>query len=223
MAATNFVGTFSKFLEAFDGYAWPIVLVVVGLTYRPLVTELLHSFVAKFKNARVVKLQGIEIVSADSTSARKIAGDVGEITPVSKEWSLSRHERYKQNSNFFLLHIAQKSFDSVHRTGRDLFDISVFIGVHKTYARINDIDYVEYYFGDYWKENKDSPFGNVYKIKDGSNRFSVKTSAYGPTLCQAKVVLHTGEVIRLERYLDFASAEHFDQILPVQKQNQNRD
>lgn len=220
-AATNFVGTLSKFLEALEGYAWPIVFIVIVLFYRLQINELIQSFVAKFKNARVFKLQGMEIISPDSNSSNRISGDEGEITEVSKDWSESRHEKYKQNGNYFLLHVAQKSVESIHKNGKDLFNIRVFVGVHKTYARINDIDYVEYYFGDYWRTDKNSPLGNTYKIRDGSNFFAVKTDAYGPTLCQAKVVLHSGKVILLERYLDFASAEHFDQLVPNLKATQS--
>jgi len=40
-------------------------------------------------------------------------------------------------------------------------------------------------------------------VKNGTDNFAVRTNAYGPMLCEARIVFHDGSEKTVSRYLDF--------------------
>ena len=61
---------------------------------------------------------------------------------------------------------------------------------------------VHYYFGQHFglKQNE---YGTQFIVKNGTDNFAVRTNAYGPTLCEARIIFHDGTNTNVSRYLDF--------------------
>jgi hypothetical protein len=62
---------------------------------------------------------------------------------------------------------------------------------HKNFGRLNDIKEVEYYLGRYFGAHR-GEFGTKYVVQNGSDGFAVKLTAYGPSLCEARINFHDG-------------------------------
>lgn len=75
------------------------------------------------------------------------------------------------------------------------FEVFIYLVKHKT-SGLSDIDHADFFFGHMW--------GNkVYSEKIKNGLIGVSTSAYGPFLCTCRVHMKNGDVVRVNRYIDF--------------------
>src|ERR1700674_1031877 len=82
------------------------------------------------------------------------------------------------------------------------YDITVYLLSHKNFGHLNDVKEVHYYFGQHFGL-KQSEYGAKFIVRNGTDNFAVRTNAYGPMLCEARIVLHDGSNTNVSRYLDF--------------------
>ena len=68
---------------------------------------------------------------------------------------------------------------------------SVYLIAHKNFGHVNEVRQVEYYFGQHFRLRK-SEYGTKYIVENGTDGFAVKTNAYGPMLCEARIIFHDG-------------------------------
>jgi hypothetical protein len=122
--------------------------------------------------------------------------------PADKAIFDQREKNYSDTKCLFLVHRAKPTglFHSVN--GLPTYDISVYLVPHKSFGQYNDVREVQYYFGRHFGLSL-SEFGTKYVVKNGTDGFAAKINAYGPTLCEARVIFHDGTEATLSRYLDF--------------------
>lgn len=71
---------------------------------------------------------------------------------------------------------------------------------------LSDVKYAEFYLGHAWSDT-------IYKVDPRpGRRIGIKTSAYAPVLCVARVVFSDGHVATISRYLDFEMGEAIEQF-----------
>lgn len=87
------------------------------------------------------------------------------------------------------------------------FDVSVYLLPHKNFGRMNDVRQVEYYFGQHFGLTQ-SAYGTKFIVENGSDDFAVRVNAYGPMLCEARIVFHDGVETTVSRYLDFEGTSY---------------
>jgi len=120
-----------------------------------------------------------------------------------------RNGIYAGNSNLFIVHVWRPS-----RLPGQVADISIRLAEHERHGRsprdgqasqerpLTDgiVERVEYYLG--------SSFRRTFDKHDAGNNFRLDISAYGPTLCVARVHFTDGRrPVTLQRYLDFVAPE----------------
>ncbi|PSL50003.1 hypothetical protein CLV51_1011345 [Chitinophaga niastensis] len=75
------------------------------------------------------------------------------------------------------------------------YDLLIYVIPHNE-ASLIQVKSVEYFLGPFW--------GNqVFKTKNRSKGFAVKTSAYGEFLCTAKITFTDNQEMFVHRYIDF--------------------
>lgn len=90
----------------------------------------------------------------------------------------------------------------VHRIARSRitgqeFDILIYLIPHEDRGTLQSIQKVEYFLGPFWQSV-------IFTSSNRSAGFPVRLSAYGPTLCSAKLYFTDGAApVTLFRYLDF--------------------
>jgi hypothetical protein len=115
----------------------------------------------------------------------------------------ARVQAYAEQRNLFLTHVWRPS-----KTRRQDADISIRLVEHRRQVDpegprpLTDrlVEKVEYHLGDKWFEG-----GSVIKT-NAAEGFRLDISAYGPTLCLARVQFKDGTSIVLRRWLDFSIA-----------------
>jgi hypothetical protein len=76
-----------------------------------------------------------------------------------------------------------------------LFDVLIYVVPHKG-GSLEGVARVEYYLGKWWKHK-------VFPCENRYSGFAVRTSAYGPFLCTAKIIFSSGGHLIQHRYVDF--------------------
>jgi hypothetical protein len=153
----------------------------------------------KFKN---FELKGVDIASFDARD-----GSAYRLEVADEGLFQRRHESYQENKNLFLVHRVRPTGENHEINRQPTYDISVYLISHKNFGHINDVFKVEYYFGDYFGREK-GKFGTKYVVENGSDGFAVRTNAYGPMLCEARVIFHDGSETTVSRYLDFEGTNY---------------
>ena len=204
------MNTILEYIKALADYAWPIVFFVVVFVFKTPIVSILTSIKRQVDQGASVKYRDLELVGksisefpSNVSSQEPLAvSSIYERLPADKALFDDRHGVYEKQKNIFLVHRSVKT-DKLHEdTNLPVFDISIYLIIHKTYGRLNDINYVEYYLGRYF-DRKISDYGAKYIVRNSLNGFAIRTTAYGPTLCEARVFFHGGESVILHRYLDF--------------------
>lgn len=193
-----------EFVKASENYAWPIGLLLIVGTFKVQVQQILASIANKLNWLQHVEVGNIKILGPDIKNQAELKEADVTILSASSDISKKRHNIYERQRNIFLVHSVRPTGKTYQENEKKIFDLSIYLMAHKTYGRINDISYVEYYLGEFFKDgNKEDKYGSIYKVTNGTNGFPLKTSAYGPMLCCAKIIFHDSTYIELERYIDF--------------------
>jgi hypothetical protein len=189
------------FARLLDVVLWPSLILGFGWHFRDDLKDF-YLFVRRLIASGGVlrwssfELKGVEI-SPDNRD-----GKVFERKDADEEIFSRREKSYSENKNLFLVHRVQPTGMLHAVTKLPTYDISVYFIPHKNFGRLNDVRLIEYYFGHYFGLSR-SKFGTKYIVDNGSEGFAVKINAYGPTLCEARIIFHDGKEATVSRYLDF--------------------
>ena len=111
------------------------------------------------------------------------------------DWPELRKGIYDKNNNYFLTHVIEPSNED-----GQLYDIFIYVIKHKS-KDFEQIEKAEFFFGKYW--------GNkVFAGTKVDDYIGVRTAAYGPFLAVCKLTLKNGQVIFLNRYVDFEMGKY---------------
>jgi hypothetical protein len=192
----------AKLISAFSGLAWPALLIFVGYYFRNQIRDIFNLIRQQMVAGGSLKWKEFEFKGADLASFDSKEGRTFLRKPADEPIFDKRHESYAKNKNLFLVHRSRPTGRLHQVTQLPTFDISVYLVPHKNFGRLNDVREVEYYFGQHFGlvEGK---FGTKYVVANGSEGFAVRINAYGPTLCEARIVFHDGSEATVSRYLDF--------------------
>jgi hypothetical protein len=146
--------------------------------------------------------KGIDITSFDARDGTGYKQEVAD-----KEIFDQRHASYARNKNQFLVHRVRPTGQIHSITNLPTFDISVYLVAHKNFGHLNDIRQVEYYFGQHFGL-KTGEYGTKFIVENGTDGFAVKNNAYGPMLCEARIIFHDDTETTMSRYLDFEGTSY---------------
>jgi hypothetical protein len=208
---------FSELLKGIASILWPIIVAFIIIAYKYELKKLFETVIRNLRSGGSLKLgllelKGVIIKDQASTTAGEdvfVNKNIERRPASSDDFELRRRIRYE--SRFIrLVHIV-----AYNSTEKFPFDVSVYIKAEHIFphydmdkeakpARLNDIKYVEYYFGHYFGE---SEFGDWFIIRDPKDGFAVKYSTMDEVTCIARIHFHSGEVVELLRYLDLEMGE----------------
>ena len=187
---------------------WPVAVVGIAYNFRKQLSEIAESLVEKFKRATKVKIGALELEGQyfDPKGSAKIDGNIRSEIAASKEENDQRENIYKNSRYLMLAHKIAPSLEKGQK-----FDVSIFL-VRKTRSGVNaanfdDVEEVSYYLGSYFGQSK---YGSKFVIRDPTNGFAMKTSAYGQALCIAEIKFRDGKKAEQYRFLDFSMGEIFN-------------
>lgn len=197
--------------------AWPGAIVFIVLYFRKNLNRILGNLNFQLENGLNVKWKDFEFKGVSIFVDSKGQNDYYTVVEADQVLFQKRTEAYARHKNLMLVHRAKRTDKTHAGSGLDIYELSVYLIGHKSYGKINDVKSVEYYFGQHFGI-KEYPYGYKYIIENGSEGFAVKITAYGPTLCEARIKYHDGREATLNRYLDFegtgyqfnAATNHFD-------------
>jgi hypothetical protein len=193
---------FNNLLTALSGFAWPALVFAVGLYFRGEIKSLFLQFQRQLASGAALKWKDFEFraIQIDPLDLRDGSQYVQE--PADKNFFDRRHKSYEENKNLFLVHRVRPS-GQFHQFNRlPTYDITVYLLSHKNFGHLNDVKEVQYYFGQHFGL-KQSEYGTKFIVRNGIDNFAVRTNAYGPMLCEARIVFHDGTNTNVSRYLDF--------------------
>lgn len=193
---------FNSFLVALSGFAWPALLLGVGCYFRAEVKSVLHQFQRQLASGAALKWKDFEFRAIQIDPFELRGGTEYVQEPAAKDFFDRRHKSYAGNKNLFLVHRVRPSGDFHPFNKLPTYDITVYLLSHKNFGHLNDVREVQYFFGQHFglKQNE---YGTKFIVSNGTDNFAVKTNAYGPTLCEARIVFHDGTEANVSRYLDF--------------------
>lgn len=198
---------FTDFLTALSGFAWPSLILFAGWYFQDQLKSLFRLASQQLASGAAIKwkdfeFKGIEITSFDAKDGRGFRQE-----PADQMLFDHRHESYKTNKNLFLVHRVRATGQTHKVTGLLTFDVSVYLFPHKNFGHFNDVREVQYYFGKYFGRSL-CDLGTKYVVRNGSDGFAVRVSAYGPMLCEARIIFHDGTETTVSRYLDFEGTSY---------------
>lgn len=197
---------FSKFLAALSGFAWPALILLIGVYFRKEFQSLLLFAKQQLASGAALKWKDFEFKGLDLASFNKDGSGFRQ-DPADKQLFDRRHECYATNKNLFLVHRVRSSGQSHPITHLPTYDVAVYLVAHKNFGRLNDVREVQYYFGRHFGL-KLGEYGTKYVVQNGSDGFAVKVNAYGPMLCKARISFHDGSETTVSRYLDFEGTSY---------------
>jgi hypothetical protein len=195
------------FLKGLSYFVWPGIFVFVAWRFRDEIGSILSLVRQQIASGAAIKLRyfefkGLDIRSFDSRDGTGYRQELAD-----EELYFQREDNYKQNKNLFLVHRVLTTGKKHSKNKLPTFDISVYLVGHKNFGKINDVKRVEYYFGRYFGLEHDR-FGTKYVVENGTDGFAVRNNAYGPMLCEARIVFHDGSETTMSRYLDFEGTDY---------------
>lgn len=149
-----------------------------------------------------LKWKDFEFKGQDLASFDRRDGTGYKQVPADDALYENRHQSYGTNRNLFLVHRVRPTGRTHSVTSLPTFDVSVYLISHKNFGHMNNVRRVEYYFGHHFGL-KLGERGTKYVVENGTDGFAVLVNAYGPMLCEARIIFHDGMETTVSRYLDF--------------------
>jgi hypothetical protein len=200
----------TELLGALSGYAWPVAVVGLVVWFRKAILGIFDAVKRHISLGASLKYGDLELRGIRLENFPLISGAEYERIAADKNLLEARDTLYKRQKNVFLVHRSKQTEEIHPGTGLPVYDLSIYLITHKNYGALNDIKRVEYYLGKYFGKSV-SEFGTKYIVRNSNNGFGIRTTAYGPTLCEARVVFHDDTETIMNRYLDFeGSGYRFD-------------
>jgi hypothetical protein len=191
-----------KLISALGVLSWPLGIVLLAINFRPQLKGLIDATSDRIKSATEIKFGEVLIKGPDIGSAAELKSASVETNESDNSWTISRDTIYTNQRNIFLVHSVRPAKGLHPRKQVPYFEISVYLVSHKGRGAMNEIKKVEYYMGEHFKVDG-SDKSACFVVKNGTDGFPLRTSAYGPTLCQARIHFHDNVIINVERYIDF--------------------
>lgn len=192
----------TEFLVAFSNYIWPIVLISVALIYKGHISSLFGFIKQQISMGATFKYGEISLIGTKIENFPLATGSEFDRVRADKKALESRDGVYKRNKNIFLVHRVRKNGEIHQGTGLPIYDLSIYLITHKNYGALNDVKQVTYYLGKYFGASL-SQYGAKFIVRNSNDGFAIRSTAYGPTLCEAVIEFHDGTDARIDRYLDF--------------------
>lgn len=191
---------FNEFIAALSNFAWPALIAVTLWRFRQQMMSLVRLFQRQLASGAALKWKDFEFRAIQINEER----DGSEYTqePADKAFSDRRHKSYNANKNLFLVHRVRPTGEFHSFNNHATYDVTVYLISHKNFGHMNDVREVHYYFGHHFGL-KLSEHGTQFVVRNGTDNFAVRINAYGPTLCEARIVFHDGTEASVSRYLDF--------------------
>lgn len=190
---------FNSLLAALSSFAWPSLLLAVLIYFRKELESIFLQFQRQLASGAALKWKDFEFraIQIDALDIR----DGSEYTQVPADKLLfdKRHKSYRENKNLFLVHRARPSGQLHPFNKLPTYDITVYLLSHKNFGHLNDVREVQYYFGQHFglKQNE---YETKFVVRNGTDNFAVRTNAYGPMLCEARIVFNDGSETSVSRY-----------------------
>lgn len=181
-------------LEFLSIFFATLCVALVVLFYREI-RALLQWLTWRIKMGAPFKIAAFEISSPyvpplQPYTVRKIKG-----IPVrrddDKEFHNTREPFRTTFRNLFLVHRLAPS-----RYETQLYDVLIYLVPSLRHGSLEGVNLVEYYFGRYWDYQ-------IFTSIDRANGFSIRTSAWAPFSCTAKVHFTDRQAVFLHRFIDF--------------------
>ncbi|MCO6178237.1 pYEATS domain-containing protein [Ciceribacter sp. RN22] len=183
--------------------AWPLAFVVFVWRFYQPVKQILEALRQQIIRGATVKYGEVELNGVSISDFPLADSSFYTVSAADEEIFKKRHENYSSSKNIFLVHRVKLTGEVHGSVSLPIYDVSVYLVGHKHYGALNEVKSVEYYFGEYFREDGNHQFGSKYVVRNSRNGFAVRTTAYGPTLCEARVQYHDGSEALLSRYVDF--------------------
>jgi hypothetical protein len=197
----------STFLTALSGFAWPALVLFVGAYFRREIRSILVFAKQQLASGAALKWKDFEFKGLDLAAFDRRDGTGYTQVPADAALLEKRHASYKTNKNLFLVHRVRAT-GRVHTvTSLPTYDVSVYLIPHKNFGHLNDVREVQYYFGHHFGLRLGQQ-GTKYVVENGTDGFAVVVNAYGPMLCEARVIFHDGSETVISRYLDFEGTSY---------------
>jgi hypothetical protein len=218
--------------------AWPLaVAIIVFLFYRDI-KVLLQALLSRVESDESIKLGAVEFRGTRVTREQQANEEGADVFKdnsgvESREATEVDFEGRKQQR------YATRFARLVHRvlpTGKSQYPLKVLVYIviekilpgldqDKGYvpARINDINFVEYYLGKYYGSGK---WGNWFIVRNAENKFAIEYFAEDNVNCIARVHFNDGKEVELVRYVDLEMANvilEMDRKLRNQAEKQGKD
>jgi hypothetical protein len=199
--------SFAKIVDALSGFAWPGVILFTGIYFRTQIQSLFQLARQQIASGAALKWKDFEFKGLDLASfdARDGAGYRQELAD--KVLFDKRHASYKANKNLFLVHRVRPTGQVHSVTNLPTYDVSVYIISHKNFGHLNDVREVQYYFGQHFGLRQ-GEYGTKFVVKNGTDGFAARVNAYGPMLCEARIIFYDGSETTVSRYLDFEGTDY---------------
>lgn len=197
----------AKLIGALSGFAWPAVILFAGFYFRTQIRSVLVLARQQLASGAALKWKDFEFKGLDLASFETRDGTGYRQEIADKALFDIRHASYKTNKNLFLVHRVRSSGLLHSITNLPTFDVSVYLIPHKNFGHLNDVREVQYYFGQHFGL-KQSQYGTKFVVKNGSDGFAARVNAYGPMLCEARILFQDGSETTVSRYLDFEGTDY---------------
>jgi pYEATS domain-containing protein involved in immunity len=182
--------------------AWPATILFVGWYLREHIVGVLTALKRQLAFGASLKYKDFEFQGVPLNSATEKDGSGFKREPAETGILDARNKIYANQKNLFVVHRVRPTGEIHKENGLPTYDVSIYLVPHKSFGALNDVKSVEYYFGKYFGASQ-SPNGTKYIVTNSSEGFAVKLNAYGPMLCEAKILFHDGSEALTNRYLDF--------------------
>jgi hypothetical protein len=194
-------------LKGLSGFVWPGLIAFVLWRFRSEIASILLSLRQQIASGAAIKSKFFEFRGLDIRSFDARDGTGYRLELADEPIYCQRVDSYARNKNLFLVHRVRPS-GKIHPVNKlPTFDVSVYLVGHKNFGKMNDVKQVEYYFGRYFGLDQ-GEFGTKYVVENGTDGFAVRTNAYGPMLCEARIIFHDGAETTMSRYMDFEGTDY---------------
>jgi hypothetical protein len=194
-------------LRGLSGFMWPALIAFVAWRFRYELGSILLQLRQQIASGAIIKSRYSEFKGIDITSFDARDGSGYKLELADAALFKQRHESYGRNKNLFLVHRVRPTGRSHKVSKLPTFDISVYLIAHKNFGHLNDVKRVEYYLGQHFGLKK-GEHGTKYIVENGTDGFAVKTNAYGPMLCEARIIFHDSTETTMSCYLDFEGTNY---------------
>lgn len=182
--------------------AWPATILTIGWYLKEHIISVLVALKRQLSFGASMKYKDFEFHGITINASVDKDGSGFTREPAENEILEARNAIYERLKNIFVVHRVRATGELHSANGLPTYDVSIYLVPHKNFGALNDVSRVEYYFGHYFGRSE-SANGTKYIVTNGSEGFAVKLSAYGPMLCEARIVFHDGSEALTNRYLDF--------------------